>query len=219
MTATMQALVLKGPEDVVIEQRPLPELEDELSAIAKVRAVPPPEISDLLGRSNMQRCVAQICILTGRSRLPACVPYDDQQRPLPTAIRFRLGPVSFQPTLGLKAMACSEFCGTIESVGSKVKSFKKGDRVVSPFTMPVFAADLDKSDVVQLMRRLLLLQARRHFPLRAKPTLRVEQVARHAGRVRPDPTGRDNAIPCAPYVFLFLLGRADCKQPTCLRKP
>jgi hypothetical protein len=42
MTATMQALVLKGPEDVVIEQRPLPELEDELSAIAKVRAVPPP---------------------------------------------------------------------------------------------------------------------------------------------------------------------------------
>jgi hypothetical protein len=116
-------------------------------------------------------------------------------------------------------MAFSEFCGTIESVGSKVKSFKKGDRVVSPFTMPVFAADLDESDIAQLMRRLLLLQARRHFPLRAEPTLRVEQVARHAGRVRPDPTGRDNAVSCAPYGLHVLFGWADCKQPTCLRKP
>ena len=53
-----------------------------------------------------------------------------------------------------------EFTGTVEEIGSDVKNFKKGDQLVSPFTVSWSVGGHVKWDMADgRQRRMLLLQA------------------------------------------------------------
>ncbi|EKG17278.1 Alcohol dehydrogenase superfamily zinc-containing [Macrophomina phaseolina MS6] len=89
--STMRAVVFKGPGKVVLEDRPVPKIQDPTDIIVKV------EYTAL--------CGSELHVFRGH-------------QPSPTD--FIMG---------------HEFTGTVEELGSDVKTVKKGDKVVSPFTV------------------------------------------------------------------------------------
>ncbi|KXG50703.1 uncharacterized protein PGRI_044700 [Penicillium griseofulvum] len=86
----MQAVVFKGPSKVVIEEKPIPQIQDPKDAILKVRYT--------------ALCGSELHVFRGHQK---------------SGIDFIMG---------------HEFTGEVVEVGSDIKNFKKGDRVVSPFT-------------------------------------------------------------------------------------
>ena len=88
---TMKAVVYKGPQQVVLEDRPIPKIQDPKDIIIKV------EYTAL--------CGSELHVYRGHQ---------------PSGTDFIMG---------------HEFTGTVEELGSDVKNFKKGDQIVSPFTI------------------------------------------------------------------------------------
>jgi len=88
---TMRAVVFKGPGKVVIEDRPIPKLQDTQDIIVKVE--------------KTALCGSELHVFRGH-------------QPSPTD--FIMG---------------HEFTGIVDEVGSDVKTVKKGDKIVSPFTV------------------------------------------------------------------------------------
>lgn len=88
----MRALVIKGPHDVKVEDRPIPKIVDPTDVIVKNHA-------------------AALC---------------------GTDLHFYHG---LQPVPHYDFILGHEFVGEVHEVGSEVKNFKKGDVVVSPFTV------------------------------------------------------------------------------------
>ncbi|PLB43429.1 putative zinc-containing alcohol dehydrogenase [Aspergillus steynii IBT 23096] len=90
MTETMQAVVFKGPLEVALESRPIPQIEST-DALVAVRYT--------------ALCGSELHVFRGHQKSPT---------------GFIMG---------------HEFTGEIVAVGADVQKFKKGDRVVSPFTV------------------------------------------------------------------------------------
>ncbi|KAJ9668188.1 hypothetical protein H2201_001617 [Coniosporium apollinis] len=88
---TMRAVVFKGPGKVVLEDRPIPKIQDPTDIIVKVK--------------NTALCGSELHVFRGH-------------QPSPTD--FIMG---------------HEFTGIVEEVGDAVKTVKKGDQIVSPFTV------------------------------------------------------------------------------------
>ncbi|KAF2816776.1 putative alcohol dehydrogenase [Mytilinidion resinicola] len=86
----MRAVVFKGPGKVVVEDRPIPKIQEESDIVVKV------------GKTAL--CGSELHVFRGHQ---------------PSSTGFIMG---------------HEFTGTVEDVGSNVKTVKKGDHVVSPFT-------------------------------------------------------------------------------------
>ncbi|PKY00232.1 threonine dehydrogenase [Aspergillus campestris IBT 28561] len=86
----MQAVVFKGPLEVALEQRPIPQIQEPTDVIVKVRYT--------------ALCGSELHVFRGHQ---------------PSATGFIMG---------------HEFTGDIVECGSEVKTFKSGDRIVSPFT-------------------------------------------------------------------------------------
>ncbi|KAI2678087.1 hypothetical protein CBS147355_5088 [Penicillium roqueforti] len=86
----MQAVVFKGPSKVVIEQKPIPKIQDPTDVILKVRYT--------------ALCGSELHVFRGHQK---------------SGIEFVMG---------------HEFTGEVVELGSDIKNFQKGDRVVSPFT-------------------------------------------------------------------------------------
>ncbi|KAF2634843.1 GroES-like protein [Massarina eburnea CBS 473.64] len=87
---TMKAVVFKGPHKVVIEERPIPKIQDPTDIIVKV--------------DKTALCGSELHVFRGHQ---------------PSETDFIMG---------------HEFTGHVEELGSEVKGFEKGDRIVSPFT-------------------------------------------------------------------------------------
>ncbi|CAO1636211.1 unnamed protein product [Parajaminaea phylloscopi] len=88
---TMKAVVIKAPHKVVVEERPIPRVQDPTDVVVKV------ELAAL--------CGSDLHVYRGHQ---------------PTSYDFVMG---------------HELVGHVHEIGSGVKSFKKGDFVVSPFTV------------------------------------------------------------------------------------
>jgi hypothetical protein len=140
---TMNAVVFKGPHKVALEKRPVPKIKDQTDIIVKVI------YSALCGRSAALQhfhvqsmnaddgCselhVFRVCLLILVEELIVTIKNNRatrQARLISSWGRFSSNSVAERLIL------CShEFTGTVEEVGSEVKNFKKGDQIVSPFTV------------------------------------------------------------------------------------
>ncbi|KAF7593220.1 hypothetical protein BBP40_011850 [Aspergillus hancockii] len=89
--STMQAVIFKGPLQVALEQRPIPQIQDPTDVIVKVRYT--------------ALCGSELHVFRGHQ---------------PSGTGFIMG---------------HEFTGEIVETGPSVTKFKKGDLVVSPFTV------------------------------------------------------------------------------------
>ncbi|KAL2825799.1 chaperonin 10-like protein [Aspergillus cavernicola] len=87
----MQAVVFKGPLQVALEKRPIPQIQHPTDVIVKIRYT--------------ALCGSELHVYRGHQ---------------PSGTDFIMG---------------HEFTGEITSIGSSVKNFKPGDRIVSPFTI------------------------------------------------------------------------------------
>lgn len=107
--ATMQALVLKAPHEVVVEQRPIPHVQAPTDCVCRVH------LAALCGTLHLFRlfCRQAHCRRAG-SDLHNYHGNPPIQRP------FIMG---------------HEFVGEVVETGSAVQRFKQGDLVVSPFTI------------------------------------------------------------------------------------
>lgn len=91
MSPTMKAVVFHGPGKVVVEDRPIPQIQDPKEIIVKVE--------------KTALCGSELHVYRGH-------------QPSPTG--FIMG---------------HEFTGVVEETGKEVKTLKKGERVVCPFTV------------------------------------------------------------------------------------
>ncbi|GFF48495.1 S-(hydroxymethyl)glutathione dehydrogenase [Aspergillus udagawae] len=87
----MQAVIFKGPLEVALETRPIPQIQDPTEVILKVRYT--------------ALCGSELHVFRGHQ---------------PSSTGFIMG---------------HEFTGEVIETGAAVQNFKKGDRVVSPFTL------------------------------------------------------------------------------------
>lgn len=87
----MRAVVYKGPYKVVLEDRPVPRIQDQTDIIVKVMYT--------------ALCGSELHVFRGHQ---------------PSPENLIMG---------------HEFTGTVEEVGSEVRTLKKGDQIVSPFTV------------------------------------------------------------------------------------
>ena len=105
--ATMKAVVFKEPKVVTVEDRPLPQIKEPGDVICKVQD------TALCGRyARSQKgfgieanVASELHVFRGH-------------QPSPTG--FVMG---------------HEFTGVVTEVGSGIKHFKKGDKIISPFTL------------------------------------------------------------------------------------
>ncbi|KAF2267850.1 GroES-like protein [Lojkania enalia] len=88
---TMKAVVFKGPGQVIVEDRPVPKIQDPGDIIVKVE--------------KTAICGSELHVYRGHQ---------------PSDTGFIMG---------------HEFTGYVEELGTDVKTLKKGDRIVSPFTI------------------------------------------------------------------------------------
>lgn len=88
---TMKAVVFKGPHKVVVEDRPIPKIQDPTDIIVKV--------------DKTALCGSELHVFRGHQ---------------PSGTDFIMG---------------HEFTGHVSEVGSSIREFQVGDRVVTPFTV------------------------------------------------------------------------------------
>jgi threonine dehydrogenase-like Zn-dependent dehydrogenase len=108
---TMKAVVFKGPYKVALEDRPVPKITDPTDIIVKV------EYTALCGRFVLTFIALRLISILTLSFASELHVFRGHQ---PSGTGFIMG---------------HEFTGSVEEVGDAVKTVKKGDKVVSPFTV------------------------------------------------------------------------------------
>lgn len=124
---TMKAVIFKEPHKVAVEDRPIPKLKESTDIIVKV-------IYSALCGSELH--VFRVSTAISQLR-PENADRHQGHQPSPTGFIMVcfLPEYSYLRIWDFDIEKGHEFTGIVEETGSAVKNFKKGDQIVSPFTV------------------------------------------------------------------------------------